>query len=199
MDRLARRQGADQVAQLLGAAGDGGGRAELGLHDLVARLAQRGRDELEVIDADRPQAQPREAEQAVDQDDRGTQARQGHRGVSSIPFDPTILRPRRAACQRPAPRETVFLLETENPRHGKFPRRRAAIGRNGARRLASITSDNIYPRRTSAMSVKKAEPGKTKIGWIGTGVMGRWMCEHAMKAGFAATVYNRSKEKARPL
>src|SRR3954470_11985579 len=53
--------------------------------------------------------------------------------------------------------------------------------------------------KRTTMSVKKAEPGKTKIGWIGTGVMGRWMCEHAMKAGFAATVYNRSKDKARPL
>jgi 3-hydroxyisobutyrate dehydrogenase len=49
------------------------------------------------------------------------------------------------------------------------------------------------------MSVKKAEAGKTRIGWIGTGVMGRWMCEHAIKAGFAATVYNRSKDKAQPL
>jgi 3-hydroxyisobutyrate dehydrogenase len=49
------------------------------------------------------------------------------------------------------------------------------------------------------MSVKKAEAGKTTIGWIGTGVMGRWMCEHAIKAGFAATVYNRSKDKAQPL
>jgi 3-hydroxyisobutyrate dehydrogenase len=49
------------------------------------------------------------------------------------------------------------------------------------------------------MSVKKAEAGKTRIGWVGTGVMGRWMCEHAMKAGFAATVYNRSKDKAQPL
>ena len=49
------------------------------------------------------------------------------------------------------------------------------------------------------MSVKKAEAGKTRIGWIGTGVMGRWMCEHAMKAGYAATVYNRSKDKAQPL
>jgi 3-hydroxyisobutyrate dehydrogenase len=29
--------------------------------------------------------------------------------------------------------------------------------------------------------------------------MGRWMCEHAMKAGFRATVYNRSKDKAQPL
>ena len=44
-----------------------------------------------------------------------------------------------------------------------------------------------------------AAPGTTRIGWIGTGVMGRWMCEHAMKAGFAATVYNRSRDKAEPL
>ena len=44
-----------------------------------------------------------------------------------------------------------------------------------------------------------ATPGTTRIGWIGTGVMGRWMCEHAMKAGFATTVYNRSRDKAEPL
>jgi 3-hydroxyisobutyrate dehydrogenase len=49
------------------------------------------------------------------------------------------------------------------------------------------------------MAVAKAEPGKTRIGWIGTGVMGRWMCQHAMSKGFAATVYNRSPDKARPL
>ncbi|MEO2091754.1 MAG: NAD(P)-dependent oxidoreductase [Gemmataceae bacterium] len=49
------------------------------------------------------------------------------------------------------------------------------------------------------MSVPVATPGKTRIGWIGTGVMGRWMCEHALKKGFAATVYNRSKDKAQPL
>lgn len=45
----------------------------------------------------------------------------------------------------------------------------------------------------------KAEPGKTRIGWIGTGVMGRWMCQHLMDKGYKATVYNRSKEKAKPL
>jgi 3-hydroxyisobutyrate dehydrogenase len=45
----------------------------------------------------------------------------------------------------------------------------------------------------------KIDPGKTKIGWIGTGVMGRWMCEHVMNAGFSATVYNRTKAKAQPL
>lgn len=49
------------------------------------------------------------------------------------------------------------------------------------------------------MTLYKAEAGKTRIGWIGTGVMGRWMCQHAMTKGFAATVYNRSQDKAQPL
>jgi 3-hydroxyisobutyrate dehydrogenase len=49
------------------------------------------------------------------------------------------------------------------------------------------------------MSFKRAEPGKTRIGWIGTGVMGRWMCQHLMDKGYQATVYNRSREKAGPL
>jgi len=39
-------------------------------------------------------------------------------------------------------------------------------------------------------------PGKTKIGWIGTGVMGASMCGHLIDKGFSATVYNRTKEKA---
>src|SRR5262245_49540491 len=49
------------------------------------------------------------------------------------------------------------------------------------------------------MAVAKAEPVRTRIGWIGTGVMGRWMCQHAMARGFQATVYNRSPDKAQPL
>src|SRR5262245_34785453 len=49
------------------------------------------------------------------------------------------------------------------------------------------------------MQIVTATPGKTRIGWIGTGVMGRWMCQHAMAKGFAATVYNRSRDKAQPL
>jgi 3-hydroxyisobutyrate dehydrogenase len=49
------------------------------------------------------------------------------------------------------------------------------------------------------MAVAKVEPGKTRIGWIGTGVMGRWMCQHAISKGFKATVYNRTREKAQPL
>jgi len=49
------------------------------------------------------------------------------------------------------------------------------------------------------MPIAKAQPDSTRIGWIGTGVMGRWMCQHLMTKGCKATVYNRSKEKTQPL
>ena len=49
------------------------------------------------------------------------------------------------------------------------------------------------------MTIPVATPGKTRIGWIGTGVMGRWMCQHAIAKGYSATVYNRSKDKLQPL
>lgn len=42
-------------------------------------------------------------------------------------------------------------------------------------------------------------PGKTRIGWIGTGVMGSSMVGHLMAAGYSATVYNRSKAKTEAL
>ncbi len=35
-----------------------------------------------------------------------------------------------------------------------------------------------------------------RVGWIGTGVMGRSMCGHILKAGYPVAVYNRTKEKA---
>ncbi|NNF13486.1 MAG: NAD(P)-dependent oxidoreductase [Gemmatimonadetes bacterium] len=40
------------------------------------------------------------------------------------------------------------------------------------------------------------EPGTTRIGWIGLGVMGRSMCGHLMDRGFAATVYTRTHSTA---
>ncbi|MDJ0722613.1 MAG: NAD(P)-dependent oxidoreductase [Desulfobacterales bacterium] len=40
---------------------------------------------------------------------------------------------------------------------------------------------------------------KTRIGWVGTGVMGRWMCQHLMDAGHHAIVHTRSRPKAQPL
>jgi len=49
------------------------------------------------------------------------------------------------------------------------------------------------------MAAIKMEPGKTRVGWVGTGVMGRWMCQHLMTKGYPAMVYNRTKDKAKPL
>jgi 3-hydroxyisobutyrate dehydrogenase len=49
------------------------------------------------------------------------------------------------------------------------------------------------------MAINKAEPGKTRIGWIGTGVMGQSMCRHLITKGYKATVFSRTKSKAQPL
>jgi len=49
------------------------------------------------------------------------------------------------------------------------------------------------------MSLAKVESGKTRIGWIGTGVMGASMCGHLLAAGFSATVFNRTRAKAQKL
>lgn len=49
------------------------------------------------------------------------------------------------------------------------------------------------------MAVRKIEPGSTRIGWIGTGVMGSSMCGHLLGAGFSTTVYNRTKARAEKL
>jgi len=49
------------------------------------------------------------------------------------------------------------------------------------------------------MTVEKVVPGKTRIGWVGTGVMGQSMCSHLMDAGFSVTLFNRTPAKAQPL
>jgi 3-hydroxyisobutyrate dehydrogenase len=46
------------------------------------------------------------------------------------------------------------------------------------------------------MSAATVAAGKTRLGWIGTGVMGRSMCGHLLDRGFAMTVYSRTKSKA---
>lgn len=53
----------------------------------------------------------------------------------------------------------------------------------------------IY-ERVSIMIVK---PGKTRVGWIGLGVMGRSMCKHLIDRGFSTTVFTRTKETAKEL
>ena len=49
------------------------------------------------------------------------------------------------------------------------------------------------------MAHRKIDPSVTRIGWIGTGVMGASMCGHLIDKGFAATVYSRTAAKAQPL
>ena len=50
-----------------------------------------------------------------------------------------------------------------------------------------------------ASTFKLIAPGSTRLGWIGTGVMGASMCGHLMKAGFDMTVYIRSRSKGEAL
>ena len=49
------------------------------------------------------------------------------------------------------------------------------------------------------MAALTMTPGVTRVGWIGTGVMGSSMVGHLMTAGYSATVYTRSQSKADPL
>jgi len=44
--------------------------------------------------------------------------------------------------------------------------------------------------------MKQFSPDTTRIGWVGTGVMGGSMCQHLLKAGYSVSVYNRTKTKA---
>ncbi|MEX0714467.1 MAG: NAD(P)-dependent oxidoreductase [Pirellulales bacterium] len=49
------------------------------------------------------------------------------------------------------------------------------------------------------MAVAQVEPGKTRRGWIGTGVMGSSMCGHLIDEGFSVTVHNRTRSRAEGL
>jgi 3-hydroxyisobutyrate dehydrogenase len=49
------------------------------------------------------------------------------------------------------------------------------------------------------MPLAEASPEATRIGWIGTGVMGASMCGHLLRQGYRTTVYNRSPSKAESL
>ena len=49
------------------------------------------------------------------------------------------------------------------------------------------------------MSETAINPSTTRIGWIGTGVMGSSMCGHLMTKGYSATIFNRTRDRAKPL
>ena len=42
-------------------------------------------------------------------------------------------------------------------------------------------------------------PSDTRVGWIGTGVMGVPMCGHVLAKGYPVAVHTRTKAKAEPL
>lgn len=44
----------------------------------------------------------------------------------------------------------------------------------------------------------RVTPSQTRIGWIGTGVMGLSMCGHVLRAGYRVTLHSRTKAKATP-
>ncbi|CAM8935727.1 unnamed protein product [Rhodiola kirilowii] len=69
---------------------------------------------------------------------------------------------------------------------------------------SSISSTHTLLRRRFTMSAAATEPvdinpSTTRLGWIGTGVMGVSMCTHLLKAGYTLTVFNRTISKAQPL
>jgi 3-hydroxyisobutyrate dehydrogenase len=47
--------------------------------------------------------------------------------------------------------------------------------------------------------MKQISPTSTRLGWIGTGVMGTSMCGHLLAAGYSVSVYNRTRGRAEPL
>ncbi len=49
------------------------------------------------------------------------------------------------------------------------------------------------------MTLPEIQPGKTRIGWIGLGVMGAPMCGHLLRAGYAMRVTTRTRSKAETL
>ena len=49
------------------------------------------------------------------------------------------------------------------------------------------------------MTFRLTIPATTRIGWIGTGVMGSSMCGHLLTAGYRVTLHSRTKAKAKPL
>ncbi|XP_073006955.1 probable 3-hydroxyisobutyrate dehydrogenase-like 1, mitochondrial [Typha latifolia] len=56
-----------------------------------------------------------------------------------------------------------------------------------------------FTTSTAMGSSSNITPSNTRVGWIGTGVMGRSMAGHLISAGFSLTVFNRTASKAQPL
>lgn len=51
----------------------------------------------------------------------------------------------------------------------------------------------------ASSGAEAVRPSKTRVGWIGTGVMGQSMCGHLLKAGYFVTIFTRTQSKAQTL
>nr|XP_010915212.1 probable 3-hydroxyisobutyrate dehydrogenase-like 1, mitochondrial [Elaeis guineensis]XP_029120313.1 probable 3-hydroxyisobutyrate dehydrogenase-like 1, mitochondrial [Elaeis guineensis]XP_029120317.1 probable 3-hydroxyisobutyrate dehydrogenase-like 1, mitochondrial [Elaeis guineensis] len=52
---------------------------------------------------------------------------------------------------------------------------------------------------STVSSDRPITPATTRVGWIGTGVMGQSMAAHLLSAGYSLNVFNRTASKAQPL
>ncbi|SMC23738.1 3-hydroxyisobutyrate dehydrogenase [Desulfacinum hydrothermale DSM 13146] len=53
--------------------------------------------------------------------------------------------------------------------------------------------------QVQVQDLEVCDPQRTRIGWIGTGVMGAAMCGRLLEAGYGVTVHTRTRQKAEPL
>lgn len=65
--------------------------------------------------------------------------------------------------------------------------------------IADPTIGASYRKIVFHMTKLEIKPGKTKLGWIGTGVMGQSMAGHLIEAGFSLNVYSRTQSKSQGL
>lgn len=75
------------------------------------------------------------------------------------------------------------------------------LGRRAVSNRSLFTySYGVILRPYSSLDLPPLDKDTTKIGWIGTGIMGKSMCMNLMKSGFRnITVYNRTLKKAEDL
>jgi 3-hydroxyisobutyrate dehydrogenase len=52
---------------------------------------------------------------------------------------------------------------------------------------------------TNAMTEREIAPGSTRVGWIGTGLMGASLCGHLLTHGYELCVFTRTRTRAEPL
>src|SRR5262249_26376267 len=127
VDRFRRRKALDDGAELRRPPRNPSGRAKASRNGHVARLAQGAGDGVEVIDLHpRPDAEPVEAEQAVNQDDRRSQSRQGrHAWDTSSRTLHAFYRTKRGGVTQPEERDRQGRWSYDQPhyhRHKRHPR-----------------------------------------------------------------------------